>query len=447
MEAVERVDRAANELLGRLRTTGLVAATGRITRVMPTFLEGDGPLAPVGTVCNIHVAGRDSLQAEIVGIDPQRVVLMPYGPVHGVLVGDSITAHSGAAKALVGDALLGRAVNALGQPIDGGGSVAAHAARPLYGARISPLDRLSRTAAVETGIKAIDGALTLGVGQRVGIFAGSGVGKTTLLNSIARNVQADVRVVCLVGERGREAAEFWNDTLTPDLRRNSIQVVSTSDDPAVVRARAVHYAAAIAEYFRDQGRHVVFFLDSLTRLAMALREVGLAVGEPPTLRAYTPSVFATLPRVVERFGAVRDKGAITAFLSVLTEGDDVDDPLAETVKALLDGHIVLSRELAEQGQFPAVNLQRSVSRFFRLVAEPNHQAVAGEVIAQMATYEASRSLVESGLYKAGSNTRLDKTLAARETLMAFLRQGPADCVGLKATVAGMTSIVGAGRAQ
>lgn len=446
METADRADRAASELLDRLRSSGLVASTGRITRIMPTFLEGDGPLAPVGTVCSIHVAGRDALQAEIVGIDPQRVVLMPYGPVHGVLVGDAIVAQSGAARALVGEALLGRVVSALGQPIDGAGSVAANAARPLYGARISPLERLSKTTAVETGVKAIDGPLTLGVGQRIGIFAGSGVGKTTLLNSIARNVQADVRVICLVGERGREAAEFWNDTLTPDLRRNSIQVVSTSDDPAVVRARAVHYAATIAEYFRDQGKHVVFFLDSLTRLAMALREVGLAVGEPPTLRAYTPSVFATLPRVVERFGAVRGAGAITALLSVLTEGDEVDDPLAETVKALLDGHIVLSRELAEQGQFPAVNLQRSVSRFFRLVAAPHHQAAAAEVIAQIATYEASRSLVESGLYKAGSSPRLDRALAAREALMAFLRQSPQDRIALDAAVAGMTSVVGANRA-
>lgn len=437
------VDFNADELIGRLRSGSLVAASGRITRVMPTFLEANGPHAPVGTVCDILVR-RGTLRAEIVGIDERRVVLMPFAPVHGALIGASVVAQSGAATAMVGPSLLGRAVNSLAQPVDGLGPVVCNAERELYGERINPLDRLSRASAVQTGIKAIDALLTLGVGQRVGIFAGSGVGKTTLLHSIAHNIVADVRVICLVGERGREAAEFWNETLTPDLRSTSVLIVSASDDPAIVRARAVHYATSIAEYFRDQGKHVVFILDSLTRLAMALREIGLAAGEPPTIRAYTPSVFATLPRVLERFGAVRDSGEITAFCSVLTEGDDAEDPLAETVKALLDGHIVLSRDLAEQGQFPAINVPRSVSRFFRLVTTEEHQHAAAEAISQLSIYEASRSLVESGLYKAGANERLDRALAARDALLAYLRQRPMESVSPGNALADLRKVVNSG---
>jgi flagellum-specific ATP synthase len=435
-------DRGAAELLERLRSTSFVAASGRVTRIMPTYIEADGPLAQVGTVCSIESTDHPPLAAEVVGIDVQRIVLMPYGPVHGVLVGDRVVGRSGGASVQVGEAMLGRAIDALGRPIDGGPPIAAHAARPLFGPRIGPLERVSSSCALETGIKAIDGVMTLGIGQRVGIFAGSGVGKTTLLGSMARHVKADVRVICLVGERGREAAEFWTETLSPELRQRSVLVVSTSDDPAIVRARAVHFATAIAEYFRDQNRHVVFFLDSLTRLAMALREVGLAVGEPPTLRAYTPSVFATLPRVIERFGAVRDSGAITALLAVLTEGEESEDPLAETVKALLDGHVVLSRDLAEQGQLPAINLQRSVSRFFRMVADAQHQSIAREVVAQVATYEASRSLVESGLYKPGASAPLDRALAVREALMRFLRQEPPERVALPDAVSGLARILG-----
>jgi flagellum-specific ATP synthase len=372
---------------------------------------------------------------------------MPFGPVHGVLVGDLAVARSGAATVRVGDAVLGRVLNARGEPIDGAGPLVLPSQRELYGKQIGPLERVTRSDTLETGIKAIDALLTVGVGQRLGIFAGSGVGKTTLLHSVARNVDADVRVLCLVGERGREAADLWHNTLTDDLRARSVEVVSTSDDPAVVRVRAVHYAAAIAEHFRDQGRHVVFLLDSLTRLAMALREVGLAAGEPPTVRAYTPSVFAVLPRVVERFGAVRDVGAITAFFSVLTEGDDTDDPLAETLKALLDGHVTLSRELAEQGQYPAINVHKSVSRFFPFLANETHQAIAADIIAQLAAYEASRSLIESGLHKPGVNERLDRAIALREELLRQLRQRPDERCSMADSLAKLQAVIGEKRVQ
>lgn len=418
----------ARRQVERIRSADLVAMRGRLTRVMPTFVEADGPHAAVGTVCRIECLGRTPIEAEIVSVDERRVVLMPYASIHGLMIGDTVSALQRSARVGVGRSFLGRVVSAVGAPLDGGIPIVPEADRPLHGVPISPLAREGATEPLETGIRAVDALLTLGRGQRMGIFAGSGVGKTTLLNCMARNVAADVRVICLVGERGREAEEFWNHVLSDDLRASTVLVVSTSNEPAIVRARAVHHALALAEHFRDQGAHVLFVLDSMTRLAMALREIGLAVGEPPTVRAYTPSVFAVMPQVIERFGALRSAGAITALVSVLTETDEADDPLAETLKALLDGHIVLSRELAEQGQLPAIDVQRSVSRYFRTVTSADAQALASEAIGQLSTYAASRSLVESGMYKPGMNARLDRALSCRDRLLALLRQSPDECV-------------------
>ncbi len=424
----------AERAIGRIRRADLVVTYGRVTRVMPTFLEADGPHAPVGTVCQISANDHPPTLAEIVGIDERRVALMPYASVHGVMVGDRVQTRMKSSTVGVGEGFLGRAVNAMGDPVDGGAPVRACDERPLHGSYVSPLDKVGASRPLDTGIRAIDALLTLGVGQRVGIFAGSGVGKTTLLNCLAQHVVADMRVICLVGERGREAEEFWNKVLTPEQRERSVQVVSTSDEPAIVRARAVYFALALAEHFRTQGRHVLFVLDSMTRLAMALREIGLAVGEPPTVRAYTPSVFSILPRVIERFGAVKGAGAITALVSVLTETDDTDDPLAETVKALLDGHIVLGRELAERGQLPAINVQRSVSRFFRTVTDEAQRTLVTEAIGQLSVYDSSRSLVESGMYKVGTNPALDRALHCRERLLAFMRQAPEQRVERKRAI-------------
>ena len=431
----------ARRQIERICGAELITTRGRLTRVMPTFVEADGPHAPVGTVCRIDCQGRSPIEAEIVSVDEQRVVLMPYDSIHGLMVGDTVRALQRSARVGVGAGFLGRVVNAVGAPLDGGAPAVADADRPLHGHPISPLAREGATRPLETGIRVIDALLTVGRGQRIGIFAGSGVGKTTLLNCMARNVAADIRVVCLVGERGREAEEFWNHVLTDEQRASSVLVVSTSNEPAIVRARAVHYAQALAEHFRDRGAHVLFVLDSMTRLAMALREIGLAVGEPPTVRAYTPSVFAVMPQVIERFGALRGAGAITALVSVLTETDDADDPLSETLKALLDGHIVLSRELAEQGQLPAVDVQRSVSRYFRTVVDADAQALAGEVVGQLATYASSRSLVESGMYKPGMNARLDRALACREGLLALLRQPTGEHVPRTRALQALTKVL------
>lgn len=414
--------------VSRLRAAELVSFSGRVTRVMPTFVESDGPHAPVGTLCELRSNGHNAVTAEIASINGRCVTLMPYDPVFGVRIGDAVVARERSATAEVGVGLLGRVLDARGRPIDGEGPIAPGRPRPLHGVRVNPLNRVTSDVVLETGIRAIDGLLTLARGQRVGIFAGSGVGKTTLLHCLARNVEADVRVVCLVGERGREVEELWHRVLTPAQRSRTVLVVTTADEAAIVRVRAVYLALAVAESFRDEGQHVFFVLDSLTRLAMALREVGLAAGEPPTVRAYTPSVFAALPHVIERCGAVRDGGAITAIASVLTESDDVDDPLAETLKALLDGHIVLSRELAERGQLPAIDVQRSVSRLFRAVTNVSEQSLAGDAVSQLAAYESARALIDSGMYKGGSNPLVDRAIAKREHLLEYLRQAPGERV-------------------
>ncbi|MBB5447943.1 MULTISPECIES: FliI/YscN family ATPase [unclassified Paraburkholderia] len=408
-----------------MRQVDPATRVGAITRVMPTFVEADGPGVPLGSRCSLGAPGPQQCEAEVVKVEVGRVTLAPYTSTAGICVGDPVCAMRVGATIPVGPRWLGRVVDPLGRPLDGGAPLPANdASWPLAGVCTPPLDRLSPVEPLETGIRALDGLLTLGVGQRVGIFAGSGVGKTTLLASLARHVEADVCVLCLVGERGREAEEFWQRALSDSARARSTMVVATSDQPAVMRARSVQVALSLAEYFRAQGAHVLLLLDSVTRYALALREIGLAAGEPPTVRAYTPGVFAALPKIVERCGAIRNSGAITALMTVLTETDDIDDPMAETMRALLDGHIVLTRELAEQGHYPAIQVPRSISRVMQYVAEPNERRLAAEAVAQLAAYEASRTLVESGLYAPGSNPALDRALQQRAALIDFLRQAP-----------------------
>ncbi|MGF6647323.1 FliI/YscN family ATPase [Paraburkholderia sp. GAS82] len=396
---------------------------GTVTRVMPTFVEADGPGIPLGSLCTLGIPGSQQGFAEVVKVERGRVTLVPYTPVSSLCVGDTVTATQVGATMPIGPAYLGRVIDSLGRPLDEAPPILAHEASwPLAGVSTPPLGRLSPSVPLNTGIRVIDSLLTLGVGQRVGIFAGSGVGKTTLLSSLASHVETDVCVLCLVGERGREAEDFWHRSLSADARARSIMVVATSDQPAVMRARSVLVALSLAEYFRSRGSHVLLLIDSVTRYALALREIGLAAGEPPTVRAYTPSVFAALPKIVERCGALKGGGAITALMTVLTETDEVDDPMAETMRALLDGHIVLSRELAEQGHFPAVQVQRSVSRVLRDVTLPEERRLAADVVAQLALYDSSRTLIETGLYIAGSNPALDRALRLRPTLIDFLRQ-------------------------
>ncbi|BFG79460.1 flagellar protein export ATPase FliI [Paraburkholderia terrae] len=390
---------------------------------MPTFIEADGPGVPLGSLCTVSGHGTEHALAEVVKVEVGKVTLAPCSPAPFARIGDEVCATSQGAVVPVGSGYLGRVIDPLGQPVDGGAAFASRMIQwPLSGVVTPPLERTSPDTSLQTGVRALDSLLTLGVGQRAGIFAGSGVGKTTLLGSLASNIEADVCVLCLVGERGREAEEFWHRTLSGDARKRSTMIVATSDQPAILRARAVLFALSIAEYFRAQGKHVLLLLDSITRYALALREIGLAAGEPPTVRAYTPGVFAALPKVVERCGGLKAGGAITALMTVLSETDDIDDPMTETMRALLDGHIVLSRQLAEQGHYPAIDLPRSVSRVFQHVTQPAERALAADALSQLASYESSKTLVESGLYVAGSNPTLDRALRLRSTLTAFLRQ-------------------------
>ncbi|MFC5475501.1 FliI/YscN family ATPase [Paraherbaspirillum soli] len=412
---------ANHRFVEAVRATDLLDRRGVVTRIMPTYIEADGPGVPVGSLCAL-MEGDGFILAEVVKVEIGRVTLMPYANPVSLCVGSTVIAQSWGGSVMMGEAYLGRVVDPLGQPLDGGKQIHAYHPRSLSGVPVSPLDRAMAKQPVQTGIRAIDGLLTIGVGQRVGIFAGSGVGKTTLMTSLTRNIEADCCVLCLVGERGREAEDFWHGALSDDTRSKATMVVATSDQPAVMRARAVLFALTLAEYLREQGKHVLLLLDSVTRFAMALREIGLAAGEPPTVRAYTPGVFSMLPKIVERCGSIKAGGSITAFMTVLTENDDADDPLAETMKSLLDGHIVLSRELAEQGHFPAIHVPRSVSRLFRQVTDPQAQALATDAVAQLSLYESSRTLVESGLYAAGSNPALDRALLLRDRLVNFLRQ-------------------------
>ncbi|WP_321945824.1 FliI/YscN family ATPase [Paraburkholderia sp. J10-1] len=411
-----------HRLVNAVRNAEVLMRTGAVTRVMPTFVEADGPRVPPGTICEIGVS-VPALLGEVVQVSKDAVTLAPFGDVSAIAPGDRVCAGRTGSDIPVSDDMLGRAFDPLGRPVDGGSPLIQTGERwPLSGVRTSPLERVSPTEPLETGVRALDTLLTLGVGQRVGIFAGSGVGKTSLLSTLARHIEAEVCVLCLVGERGREAGEFWSGALSDRARARSTMVVATSDQPAILRARSVLYALAVSEYFRSRGARVLLLLDSVTRYALALREIGLAAGEPPTLRAYTPSVFSALPKVVERRGSLRNGGSITAIMTVLTETDEIDDPMAETMRALLDGHFVLSRTLAEQGHFPAIDVPRSVSRVLQNVARPDARKLAADAVAQLSLYDTSRTLIESGLYVPGAQPALDRAIALRPALLRFLQQ-------------------------
>lgn len=432
----------AKALLERIRTADLVSRTGHVRRIMPTFIEADGPAVPLGTLCTIACgpAGARPVVAEVTRIDREAIILSPFEDRPSTFAGATVTALSTGAQVPVGTNLMGRAIDALGQHIDGGKAIATAEFRAVVGAAADTMARVTSPQPVETGIRAIDGLLTLGVGQRIGLFAASGVGKTSLINQIARQTRADRIILCLVGERGREVEALWSRELPADMRSRATLVAATSDQSAAMRARAPQVALAQAEYWRDRGDHVLLIMDSVTRLAMALREIGLAAGEPPTVRAYTPSVFAAIPRLVERCGAIAQGGAITAIMTVLAETDELDDPICEMMKSLLDGHILLSRSLAEQGHFPAIDVPRSVSRLASGLVSAEQRRAAVAMTADLSTYEGARTMIESGIYAAGADRRIDRAISARPAILGFLKQGQDQAVALEASLKALVEL-------
>jgi flagellum-specific ATP synthase len=394
---------------------------GQVLESVGQTIESAGPLASVGECCEIRDQfGRLHL-AEVIGFRGSNVLSMPVETTEGIRFGDPVAAQGIHPEIEVGPALMGRVLDALGLPIDGGRLPASALPMPLDGRVRSPLDRTPIRTPLGTGIRVLDAMLTVGRGQRVGIFGGSGVGKSTLIGMMTRNTEADVTVVGLVGERGREVGEFLEDALGVEGRQRSVVVVSTSDQSPLLRMRAALAATTIAEFFASQGKHVLLVLDSLTRFAMAAREIGLAAGEPPTAKGYTPSVFTRLARLVERTGQFR-VGSITAFYTVLMEGDDQQDPLVDAVRSLLDGHVVLSRALAAEGWYPPVEVLDSISRLMPAVAGPGHREQAALLRRLMAVYARSEDLVRIGAYKPGADPDLDRALQAREAMRAFLTQ-------------------------
>ncbi|MCO4855930.1 FliI/YscN family ATPase [Herbaspirillum sp. WGmk3] len=409
--------------LQAVRDASLVRRLGQVSRLSGLAIEASGPDVAIGELCRvIPRMGGAAILAEVVGLRPGNVTLMPYGSVQGLAAGCDIEAVGMHSEIGVGPALLGRVIDCFGSPLDDLPMPRVDQQWPLRPQAPSPMRRPRIEHVLETGIRAIDGLLTLGKGQRVGIFAGSGVGKSTLLGMIARHVTADVNVIALIGERGREVLEFIDKQLGEDGLRRSVVIVATADQPAAARVRATHAAIAISDYFRAQGKQVLLTMDSVTRFAMARREIGLSAGEPPTARGYTPSVFAELPELCERCGTAPSGGSITALLTVLVEGDDFNEPISDSLRAILDGHLVLSRDQAHRGQYPALDVLKSASRLMPDLCDNADRSLAQEAIRVLALLERSRQMIDLGAYETGSNLELDLALEKQAGLLAILRQ-------------------------
>jgi flagellum-specific ATP synthase len=396
--------------------------SGRVRELAGLVVASDGPAAGIGDFCEIQSSQR-SVRAQVVGFRDGRVLLMPLEEIGGLQPGDVVIARPGEARVEVGPQLLGRVLDGFGKPMDRGPAIEVEAVYDLYATPPGPLEREHITEPLVTGVRAIDSLLPFGKGQRIGIFGGSGVGKSTLLGSLARHNSADVSVIALIGERNREVRGFIEKELSPEGLARSVVVVATSDMPAPLRIRAGFVALAVSEYFRDCGKSVLLVADSVTRLAMAQREIGLAAGEPPSQKGYTPSVFQLLPKIFERSGNFRN-GSITGFFTVLVEGDDFNEPIADAVRAILDGHVILSRELGARGHYPAIDILNSVSRLASHVATPAQREAARKVREALAAYRQSEDLINLGAYVAGSNRSLDSAISLRPQLLSFLRQEP-----------------------
>ncbi|NLY61267.1 MAG: flagellar protein export ATPase FliI [Clostridiales bacterium] len=418
-----------------------ISYTGQVTQVIGLTIESRGPSVQLGEVCLLYNHSRThAIRAEVVGFKENRVLLMPLGDVQGIGPGSLVEATHKSLKIPVGNELIGRVLDGLGNPMDGNGPILNPEWVPIDNSPPNPLDRKRITEPITLGIKAIDGLLTCGKGQRLGIFAGSGVGKSTLLGMVARNTNADVNVIALIGERGREVKDFLQKDLKEEGLKRSVLVIATSDQPALIRVKAPFVATAIAEYFREKGLNTLLMMDSLTRFAMAQREVGLAIGEPPVARGYTPSVLAQLPKLLERAGN-SSKGSITGLYTVLVEGDDFNEPISDTVRGILDGHIVLSRDLANSNHYPAIDVLASVSRVMPDLVDREHLQRAGLIKTLMSTYRESQDLINIGAYNPGSNANIDEAIEKIPAIQEFLQQLVEDKFDMDATLKWMSRIV------
>ncbi|WP_378957106.1 flagellar protein export ATPase FliI [Pelosinus sp. sgz500959] len=418
-----------------------IKIVGKITQIVGLVIESQGPSVNLGDLCYICPRYEGvPIPAEVVGFRQNRVLLMPIGEMQGIGPGCEVVSAHQTLKVNVGTHLLGRILDGLGNPIDGKEALPANEEYPLHEIPPHPLARLRIEEKLSVGVRAIDGLITLGRGQRVGIMAGSGVGKSTLLGMIARNTEADINVIALIGERGREVREFIERDLGEEGLKRSVVVVATSDQPALVRIKGAMTATAIAEYFRDQGLNVVLMMDSVTRFAMAQREVGLTIGEPPATRGYTPSVFAMLPKLLERSGT-GEIGSITGIYTVLVDGDDMNEPIADAVRSILDGHIVLSRSIAAQNHYPAIDVLASVSRVMTEIAEKPHNSAAQQMRSIMATYREAEDLINIGAYSTGNNPRIDLAIAKIDAVKAFLQQDVSEKMTINETISRLLTLI------
>jgi len=423
-------------LLNRLEP---VRMEGEVVELVGLIVESRGPAAAIGEFCEIRTRCGRAIRTQVIGFRDGRVLSMPLEETDGLSLGDAIVARGGESEIQVSPRLLGRVLDGFGTPLDSGPPIHGVDVRPLYTAPCGPLERAHIEQRLTTGIRVIDGLIPCGKGQRVGIFGGSGVGKSTLLGTMSRSSSAGVNVIALIGERNREVRAFLEHDLGPEGMKRSVVVVATSDRPAPLRVRACFVALAIAEYFRDQGEDVLLVMDSITRLAMAQREIGLAAGEPPSQKGYTPSVFSLLPKVCERAGNF-DKGSITAFFTVLVEGDDFNEPICDAVRAILDGHITLARDLGAAGHYPAVQVLDSISRLQGSLASAEESAHARRIREALALYRQSEDLINLGAYTSGSNPKLDAVIRARADILRFLRQSPDDACAFEETMRQMGAV-------
>lgn len=407
---------------------------GRVVKVAGIVAEANGPGLGIGGLCAIKNSEGREILAEVVGFKDQRIIIMPYGPMRGIKPGSRVIDLSRRPTIKVGQAYLGRVIDGLGNPLDEKGPIKSEGEIPIYGDVINPLKREVIREVIDVGVCSLNALTTLGKGQRIGIMAGSGVGKSVLMGMIARNTDADATVIALIGERGREVREFIERSLGEEGLKKSVVVVATSDTPALVRIKGAYLATALAEYFRERGLDVILIMDSITRFAMALREVGLAAGEPPSAKGYTPSVFSEMPKLLERAGTLENKGSITGIYNVLVEGDDMTEPIADAIRSIVDGHVVLSRDLAHRGHYPAVDVLESISRVMKDIVQPDHLSNANRLIKVLSIYRDAEDLINIGAYVDGSDPEIDFAKRMIRNIDTFLQQDITQKVTFKESV-------------